>query len=125
MKSSAEKGTSPFDLLKWIAAITLAALGVGGFYFYGDQSLLYRIGGLLATVAMALALLSTTARGRALWVFAQGSKQEVRKVVWPTRQETLQTTLLVVAVVVIVAVFLWLMDILLLWLVGMLTGQGG
>ncbi|BAU58947.1 preprotein translocase subunit SecE [Halorhodospira halochloris] len=125
MKSSAEKSTSPFDVIKWIIAISLAVAGVAGFYFFGDEPLLHRVGGLLAAVAVAFAMLSTTAQGRSLWSFAQGSKQEVRKVIWPTRQETLQTTLLVVAVVIIVAIFLWLMDILLLWLVGMITGHGG
>lgn len=125
MKSSADKGTSPFDIIKWIVAISLAVVGVAGFYLFGDEPLLYRFGGLLAAIAISFVTLWSTAQGKALWTFAKGSKQEVRKVVWPTRQETLQTTLLVVAVVIIVAVFLWLMDILLLWLVGMITGHGG
>ncbi len=125
MKSKAETGRSPLDVFKWVVAIALSAGAVAGFYVYGDQPLIYRVGGLLAVVGAAIALLSTTAQGRAVWAFAQGSKQEVRKVVWPTRQETLQTTLIVAAVVILVAIFLWLMDLLLLWLVGMITGHGG
>ncbi|MBK1734972.1 preprotein translocase subunit SecE [Halorhodospira abdelmalekii] len=125
MKSSAETRTSPFDVVKWILAVALMVAGVAGFYLYGDQPLLHRVGGLLAAVALAATVLATTTQGKALWVFTQGAKQELRKVVWPTRQETLQTTLLVVVVVIIVAVFLWLMDLLLLWLVGMITGHGG
>ena len=125
MKSSAQARGSSLDVVKWIVAIALGVGGIAGFYYFGDQPLLYRVGGLLAVVDAVTAVLATTAKGQALWAFAQGAKQEVRKVIWPTRQETLQTTLIVAAVVILVAVFLWLMDLLLLWLVGMVTGHGG
>ncbi|ABM61647.1 protein translocase subunit secE/sec61 gamma [Halorhodospira halophila SL1] len=125
MKSKAETAKSPLDVVKWVVAIALALGAVAGFYVFGDEPLLYRVAGLLAVVGVAVAVLATTAQGRSVWSFAQGAKQEVRKVVWPTRQETLQTTLIVAAVVIIVAIFLWLMDLLLLWLVGMITGHGG
>ena len=125
MKSKAETGSSPLDVVKWVAAIALIVAGLAGFYYFGDESLLLRVGGLLAAVAAAGGLLAITPQGRSLWSFAQGAKQEVRKVVWPTRRETLQTTLIVVVVVILVAIFLWLMDLLLLWLVGMITGHGG
>lgn len=125
MKSSAETHSRPFDTAKWLLIAALLAGAVAGFYFYGDEPLLYRVGGLLAVVAAAVAVAATTQKGRAVWEFGQSSKQEVRKVIWPTRQETLQTALIVVVVVILVAIFLWLMDLLLLWLVSLLTGRGG
>lgn len=57
--------------------------------------------------------------------FAREARVELRKVIWPTRQETLQTTLVVLVMVVVVAIFLWLLDMLLLWAVNGLTGLGG
>ncbi len=125
MKSSAETQGSSLDTAKWILAVGLVVLGLTGFYLYGDEPLLFRVGGLLAVVGAAGAVVLSTAQGRAIWQFAQASKQEVRRVIWPTRPETLQTTLIVVAMVILVAIFLWLMDVLLLWLVSMLTGRGG
>ncbi len=125
MKSKAETRSSPLDAAKWAAAVALAAGAIGGFYYFGEQPLVFRVPGLLAGAGVAFAILTTTARGRAVWAFGRGAKQEVRKVVWPTRRETLQTTLVVAVVVILVATFLWLMDLLLLWLVGMMTGHGG
>ncbi len=125
MKSKAETRHSPLDSLKWATAIALAAVGVAGFYLFSDQLLIVRVIGLLALVGGAGGILFTTQRGRAVWSFAKGARQELRKVVWPTRQETLQTTLIVGAVVIVVALLLWLLDMLLFWLVGMITGHGG
>jgi preprotein translocase subunit SecE len=67
----------------------------------------------------------TTELGRTVWGFALESRQEVRKVVWPTREETMRTTLLVFAMVFIVGLILWLLDMFLFWGVRFLTGQGG
>ena len=67
----------------------------------------------------------TTPKGRGIWRFAVDARTEVRKVVWPTRQETLQTTLIVIVMVIIVAIILWLLDIFLGWSIRSLMGQGG
>ena len=75
---------------------------------------------LLAAVAGWVA--STTERGGALWQLLKGSRTEIRKVVWPTRQETTQTTLIVVVFVFIMALILWGIDSVLGWLVGMVIG---
>jgi preprotein translocase subunit SecE len=77
---------------------------------------------LLSGVAAAVAL--QTERGRALWQFAGDARNEVRKVVWPTRQETLQTTLIVIVMVLILGVILWLFDMVLMSILRFLTGQG-
>ncbi|KAB7622870.1 preprotein translocase subunit SecE [Alkalilimnicola sp. S0819] len=116
---------SPLDAAKLIFALALVAAGVVGFYYYEDQSQLYRVLGLLVVVAMAAAVAMTTWLGRNVWASGKASYNEVRRVIWPTRQETLQTTLVVMVVVLIVAIFLWLVDSLSLWVVRWLTGLGG
>jgi preprotein translocase subunit SecE len=70
-------------------------------------------------------MLSTTHIGRLVWQFSLDSKQEIRKVIWPTRDETTRTTLLVFAMVFVVGLILWLLDTFLFWGVRLLTGQGG
>ena len=67
----------------------------------------------------------TTEIGKNVWLFVLESKQEVRKVVWPTREETVRTTLLVFAMVTVVGLILWFLDMFLFWGVRFLTGQGG
>ena len=113
------------DKVKLTIAVALMAAGVAGFYYFADQSLLMRVLGLLAVAAVSVAIVYQTALGRKTWGFVTDAQTEVKKVVWPTRKETLQTTGIVLIVVFIVGVFLWLLDSSLLWAVGNLTGQGG
>ncbi len=98
---------------------------MAGFYFFLEAPLFYRVLGLVVVVLIVAGLMLTTGVGRNVWGFILESKQEVRKVVWPTRDETLRTTLLVFAMVVIVGFVLWLLDMFLFWGVRFLTGQGG
>jgi preprotein translocase subunit SecE len=104
-------------------AAFLVAGALGAFYYFGDQSLLLRVVGLLAVIGLALALGFRTQKGRDIWAFMKEAQVEVRKVVWPTRQETVRMTLIVVLMVVTVAGFLWVLDAGLSWLVQWLTGQ--
>ena len=106
--------------------------GVAAFYYFStdhtyfkEVRLLYRVLGLVVIVLIALGMMLTTDLGRTVWNFVLESKQEVRKVVWPTREETMRTTLLVFAMVFIVGLILWLLDMFLFWGVRLLTGQGG
>ena len=116
-------GTIP-DPAKWVGAFVVLAAGIAGFYYWSDESLLLRIIGLLASSAAALFVAVQTEKGRAAWDFARESHTEVRKVVWPTRKETTQTTLIVLAMVGLVAVILWVLDGLLAWLVKLVLGTG-
>lgn len=113
------------DKIKLVLAVLVLAGAVGAFYYYGDESVLLRVAGILAAVGVATAIVYQTAEGRRAWSFLGESRTEIRKVVWPTGKETNQTTLLVLAMVVVVAILLWLLDMLLLWLVRMLTVSGG
>lgn len=125
MNASAEVQSTGMDTVKLIAALVLLTAGVAGFYLYEEHSLLLRVLGLLGMVVVAVLVVLQTAVGRNVWKFAADARTEVRKVVWPTRQETIQTTLIVLFVVLLMGIFLWLVDMMLLWVVKMLTGQGG
>ena len=119
---SVEATASRFDSVKWVAVAILVAVGVVGNSYFSDQSLLYRVLALVALGAVAALIALQTAKGVAFWTLVKGSRTEIRKVVWPTRQETVQTTLIVVAFVVVVALFLWGLDSLLGWLVSLVIG---
>ena len=84
-----------------------------------------RLAGLLVVVGAAAFVALQTAVGRTVWQFAADSRSEVRKVVWPTRQETLQTLLIITIAVLLTALFLWMVDSVLFSIVRYLTGQGG
>lgn len=114
-----------WDKTKLALAVLLFAAGVAGFYYFADQALLYRVLGLLLIAGISLAVAVQTQPGAEAWSFGRTAMVEVRKVVWPSRKETVQTTLLVFVMVVIVGVMLWLFDMFLLWVVRLLTGQGG
>jgi preprotein translocase subunit SecE len=86
--------------------------------------LIYRVLGLVVVVGASVAIAFTTDKGQSLWQFVLESKQEVRRVVWPTRDETVRTTLLVFAMVFIVGLILWLLDMFLFWAVQLLMSQG-
>lgn len=117
--------SNKLDTVKLVIAIMTLLTGIGGFYYYADESLLYRVLGVVALAIVALGIAATTSTGQAIVSFGRESRAEVRKVVWPTRQETVQTTLMVVVAVIILGIFLWLIDMALLEAVQLLTGQGG
>jgi preprotein translocase subunit SecE len=119
---SVETPASRFDALKWIVVFALVAVAVVGNSYFANESLLYRVLGILALAAMAGFVALQTAKGAAFWSLVKGSRTEIRKVVWPTRQETVQTTLIVVAFVLVVALILWGLDSFLGWLVSLVIG---
>lgn len=125
MTNQAEAATSIADVVRQVFSIVLVIAGISAFYYFSDIQLLYRVIGLLLVAASTVALMLTTELGRSAWVFVMESRQEVRKVVWPNRDETVRTTLLVFAMVFTVGIVLWLLDMFLFWGVRLLTGQGG
>jgi len=116
--------SSRFDSAKLVFAVAIVAAGIYGFYYFADQSQLYRVLGILVVGLMALGVVLTTHQGQDAWGFIKDARMEVRKVVWPSRQETIQTTMIVIVMVFIVGIILWLLDMFLLWGVRLLTGQG-
>lgn len=110
--TTVETTQSKFDTVKLAAAALVLAGGVTGFYYYAEQFFLpYRVLALLAVTVVSIVIAYNTAAGKSLWTYAQDSRAELRKVVWPTRTETMQTTLVVAIVVVVVGLILWLLDI--------------
>ena len=106
-----EKTTSSFDGLKWSATILLLVVIVVGNYIYGESlHIVVRVAVLLVLAVIALFIAALTQKGKTFVGFAKESRLEVRKVVWPTRQETLQTTLIILAVSTIVGLLLWGLD---------------
>ena len=125
MGARVESAGKTQDTLKWLVATLLLGAAVWAFYHFGEESLLLRIIGLLIVAGAAAAIAFTTEKGRAAWEFMRDSRTELRKVVWPTRKETTQTTLVVMGVVALVALFLWMVDGILSWVVRLLLGHGG
>ena len=98
------------DKLKLILAVLLVAGGIGGFYYFGDTQGVLRVAIVLAAGVLAVIVTATTAFGRSTWEFFKGSRMELRKVVWPEKKETMQITLVVFVMVVLVAVYMWMID---------------
>lgn len=122
MNAKADSNASPLDSLKWLIVVALVVIGVVANQYYASESILYRAIGLLVLGAVALFIAAQTAKGRSLLVLAKESRAEIRKVVWPSRPETVQTTLIVVVVVLIMGLLLWGLDTFLGWLVSLIVG---
>ena len=112
------------DKIKMTVAFALVIAGIWGYYHFSEAAQVLRVlmvlGGLIAAGAVAW----LTAPGKELFVFSQEAWQEASKVSWPTRKETIQTTGVVFAFVVIMALFLFAVDTMLAWLVSLITGRG-
>jgi preprotein translocase subunit SecE len=122
MNVKAEAESSTLDTVKLVVAVVLIVIGIALFYYFEGYSTLLRVLGLLALAGIAAAVALQSLPGRRVWEFAASSRNEVRKVVWPTRQETVQTTLIVFAMVLIIGIILWLFDMMLLAIVRSVTG---
>lgn len=108
------KTTNTFlDSVKWVLAVALIVAAVGGNYYFSAESLIYRVIGVLVLLALAVVVGLATTKGKAVNRLRKEAWVEVSKVVWPTRQETIQTTLVVIAFVLVVALILWAVDALL------------
>jgi len=113
-----------FDTLKLLAAGAVLLGGIFGYYYYSDVSVLVRAIGVLLTLGVSTVIALQSIRGQVFVRFVQGARVELRKVVWPTREETIQTTITVLVFALIMGVFFWLLDMFLLYATRLLTGQG-
>jgi preprotein translocase subunit SecE len=114
--------SNKLDSFKLLLAIAVLIFGIVGFYYYEAESQLYRVLGVVFAVIVAIAISATTNIGQGLIGFGREARMEVRKVVWPTRQETVQTTFMVIVAVIIIGIFLWLVDMLLAQAIQLITG---
>jgi preprotein translocase subunit SecE len=111
------------DIIKLLIAAAAILGGLYSYYYYEfDVSLPLRVLMVLGGTGAGIAIGMTSTQGQRLWRFIQGSRVEIRKVVWPTRQETTQTAIAVFVFTLIMAVFFWLLDSGLLWLTRRFVG---
>jgi preprotein translocase subunit SecE len=113
--AEAQQGMSAADIAKLVIAVGFVMLGIAGYYWLGENALILRILAVLGGIAAGAAVASFTIPGREFIAFSAEAVAEVKKVVWPSRKETIQTTAAVFAFVVVMAVFLWLSDKTLEW----------
>lgn len=125
MNARVDNESSTFDKVKMLVAIAVLASGIVAYYLFPEQSQLVRVLGVVAAAVLSILIALQTETGRGAAVFITTSRQELRKMHWPSRQETVQTTLAVLFMVFLLAVFLWLLDMFLLWATKALSGQGG
>ena len=125
METKVEEQATFVDTVKLALAVLILLAGLVSYYYFANSAVLLRAFGVLIAVAAALGVLYTSFQGQLLWKFIQGSRVELRKVVWPTREETIQTTLVVLLFGLIGGVFFWLLDLILLYATSKITQQGG
>ncbi len=124
-KSTAAGGSALVNGLKWLLAVALLAAAVIANGRYATVPWALRATGGILVFAAILAILYNTSQGAKAWGFIKLARMEMRKVVWPTRPEVMQTTLMVMGMVLVTALVLWGLDTLFLWGIGWLVGQRG
>ena len=118
---SSESGI--IDIIKLLAAATILVSGLFAYYYYIEMSLPLRVLCVLGAAVVGIGVAMTSIQGKRLFTFIQGSRIEIRKVVWPTKQETTQTAIAVFIFTLLLALFFWGLDSLLLWLTRTLVGS--
>ncbi|MEC8376992.1 MAG: preprotein translocase subunit SecE [Pseudomonadota bacterium] len=124
MSEKTENQSNSLDMFKWVVVFALLAGLVTANTVYGEISVLYRAIAAVVVVAVAGFIAASTLKGSTFLSFAKESRTEVRKVVWPTRQEANQTTLIVLAATLVMALILWGLDGIIVRVVGFITGIG-
>ncbi len=125
MSAKTDSADSSLDTIKLAGALALLVASIVGYYYFDGESVLYRVLGMLAVIGVGVWVALSTVKGKGLLTFMTGARTEVRKMVWPTRVETMQTTLMVFIIVVLLSIFLWIVDMLLGWGVKTLLATGG
>ena len=118
-------GASAKDTALMMLSMVLLIAGIAAFYWFDEQPLVIRVGMVIAGLAAGAGLMWFSWYGREFWQFAQAARVELRKVVWPEREETIKTTYVVFIFAIVMGVFFWLLDIGLTYLTRLLGGQTG
>ena len=119
----ASEAASAKDNALMILSIVALLAGVVAFYWYEEDPLALRLAMVGSGVAAAVGLAWVSWYGREFWQFAQAARVELRKVVWPEREDTVRTTVLVIVFASLMGLFFWVLDLILTWLIRLLTGQ--
>jgi len=113
------------DKAKVTVAVLIVAAGVVGYYLLASQPSWIRWAAVVVSLVLAAVVAAFTRYGTEFFRFVELARIELRKIVWPTRQETLQTTLVVFGFVIVAGIFFWVLDLVLAWATKALTGTGG
>ncbi len=113
------------DKIKLLIAALLVIAGLAGFYYLVDAPTVVRVLSVIVGVVLAGVVAGMSGPGGRFFRFALDARDEAKKVVWPTRKETIQMTGVVIAFVIVMALYLWTIDSILTWLVKLAMGQGG
>jgi preprotein translocase subunit SecE len=116
------KKSRMLDKIKLSLSVLIVAVGISGFYLLAEMPLVVRVGAFIGSLILAALVAWTSAPGQQFATFARESVVETRKVVWPTRKETVQSTAMVLAFVFVMALFLWGVDWILASLIRLLMG---
>ncbi len=109
------------DIFNWTMVVVLLIAAISANYYFIAVPLPLRLVGWLLLVLVMIAFAYKTYLGEKLWKFFKEARNEMQKVVWPTRHETFQTTLIVIAMAVVIAIFLWGFDVFFMWMISSLT----
>ena len=112
---------APIDKLKWLVVFVILAGGVYANYIFGDINVSLRIIAWIILVGVTMGVAATTVQGKRTIDFSKEARSELRRVVWPTRPETVRTTMMVIVLILIVGLILWGIDSVLLWAVSLVT----
>ena len=125
MATTTEQSEGSFlDTIKLLIAAGVLVGGLYSYYYFLEWSLPIRVLMVLGGLAAGIAIAMTSTQGQRLWAFIQGARIEIRKVVWPTRQETTQTAIAVFVFTLIMSLFFWALDSGLLWVTRRAVGAG-
>lgn len=113
-----------FDLVKWLVVLLVLFAGVAANYFYSYEPRALKLAAWILIAIVAMLIASRTMRGQRVWRYLKEARNEIRRVVWPKRRETVQMTLLVFAMVLVLALILWGVDSILMSLLTWFTGAG-
>jgi preprotein translocase subunit SecE len=125
MTEQVQPGVTVLDTAKLVAGGAILAAGIAGFYLLPDLPIWLRWIIVLAALVLGTLVGLQSAPGKTFWGFVQSSRTELRKVVWPDRQETLQVTLVVFVMIIVLALFFWALDSLLGFITRWLASGGG
>ena len=125
MTDQVQENATALDALKLAAGVVILTAGIAGFYLLGDLPIWLRWIIVLASLIVGALVSLQSYQGKTFWQFVQSSRVELRKVVWPSTQETWQVTLVVFVMIVVLGLFFWGVDTLLGFLTKWLTGRGG
>ncbi len=122
MNTKVQDSKSKIDVLLWILIIVLVCVALAIDYYFSEITWSLRLAGWIILACLLVFLILRTSKGKQMWKFAKQARIEMRKVVWPTRQDTVRATAIIALLVLVTALILWGMDSVLLWFIGLLTG---